>query len=168
MMVRFIQVVILNTILLTCMAFAQDEVFSLKKAVPNNTQEYYAGAMPGAVMMKVNILGAIHKPGVYNVPVNSELNSVLSYAGGPTIDAKLDQVMVRSKQGTTNKVKRVDLEEFFNNEESNPYRLKPDDYVFIEQKQKIISNEILQTTTLVSSILGIVVAMVIIDQRLSK
>ena len=167
-MINLIQLLILNLILLSSIAFAQDEVFSLKKAVPNNTQEYYAGALPGSVMMKVNILGAIHKPGVYNVPINSELNSVLSYAGGPTIDAKLDQVMVRSKQGATNKIKRVDLEEFFNDEKSNPYKLKPDDYVYIEQKQKIISNEILQTTTLVSSILGIVVAMVIIDQRLSK
>jgi protein involved in polysaccharide export with SLBB domain len=124
--------------------------------------------MPGSVMMKVNILGAIHKPGVYNVPINSELNSVLSYAGGPTIDAKLDEVMVRSRNEDTNKIKRVDLEKFFSDENSNPYRLRPDDYVYIEQKQKIISNEILQTTTLISSILGIVVAMVIIDQRLSK
>jgi protein involved in polysaccharide export with SLBB domain len=158
----------MNILLLTSVAFAQEEVFSLKKAVPNNTQEYYAGAMPGSVMMKVNILGAIHRPGVYNVPLNSELNSVLSYAGGPTIDAKMDEVMVRSRFGDTNKIKRVDLEKFFNDEKSNPYRLKPDDYVYIEQKQKIISNDILQTTTLVSSVLGIVVAMVIIDQRLSK
>ena len=167
-MINLIRVLILNTMLLTSIAFAQDEVFSLKKAVPNNTQEYFAGAMPGSVMMKVNMLGAIHKPGVYNVPINSELNSVLSYAGGPTIDAKLDEVMVRSKQGAKNKVKRVDLEEFFSNQDASPYRLKPDDYVYIEQKQKIISNEILQTTTLVSSILGIVVAMVIIDQRLAR
>jgi hypothetical protein len=147
---------------------ASQEVFSLKKEVPNNTQEYYAGAMPGAVMMKVSVLGAIHKPGVYNVPVNSELNSVLSYAGGPTVDAKLDEIMVRSNEGDKSKVNQVDLENFFRDEDTTPFRLRPNDYIYVEQKEKIISSEILQTTTLVSSLLSIVVALIIIDQRVSK
>lgn len=143
--------------------FAQTGVFTLKNTVPN-TQEYFAGAYPGAVMMKVNILGAVNKPGVYNVPVNSELTSVLSYAGGPSKEAELDEVFVRSKVGSEYKVKKINLENFFSDAKEQPYMLKPDDYVYIEQNEGLVNNNLMRTSTVIASILGIVVSILVIDK----
>lgn len=144
-------------------AVAQEEVFTIKKPV-SNTQEYFAGAYPGTVMMKVNIIGAVNKPGVYNVPVNSELNSVLSYAGGPSKEAEMDKVFVRSKKGENYEVKKVNLENFFSDHNEKPYRLRPDDYIYIEQNEGLINNNLLKTSTVVASILGIIVSFLVIDK----
>jgi len=167
-MKHFFNTFVMFVFILPTFSFANEEVFSLKKTVPINTQEYFAEARPGSVMMKVNIMGSVNKPGVYNVPVNSELNSVLTFAGGPSIDANIQKVMIRSKHGDNTKIKKVDLEKFFKDSSENPYILKPNDYVYLQQSEKLISSEVLQTTILVSTILSIVVAMVIIDTRLSK
>jgi hypothetical protein len=167
-MKHFFNTFVLFFFILPTFSFANEEVFSLKKTVPINMQEYFAEARPGSVMMKVNIMGSVNKPGVYNVPVNSELSSVLTFAGGPSIDANIEEVMIRSKHGEKTKIKRVDLVKFFKDSSENPYILKPNDYVYLQPREKLISNDVLQTTILVSTILSIVVAMVIIENRFSK
>lgn len=144
---------------------AEVEVFSMKKGT-NNTHEYFAGSYPGAVMMKVNLLGGVNLPGVYNVPVNSELNGVISYAGGPTKEAKLDEIMVRSKNGDTYKVNKVNLTEFFANEHAKPYRLKPDDYIFVKQEADLINNNVFRASLVVSAIVGTILSAVLIHRTL--
>ena len=158
---------LIASVLITSSVFAQEGVFTLKKQV-TNTQEYFAGAYPGAVMMKVNLLGGVHKPGVYNVPVNTELNSVISYAGGPTKEAELDEILIRSKQGRSYKVKKVDLKQFFANPKETPYQLRPDDYVYVHQNEDVINNDIFRASMVVSAIVGALLSAVLIDRALEK
>lgn len=154
-------------VLITSSVFAQESVFTLKKQV-TNTQEYFAGAYPGAVMMKVNLIGGVHKPGVYNVPVNTELNSVISYAGGPTKEAELDEIVIRSKLGNNYKVKKVDLKEFFENPEKAPYKLRPDDYVYVNQSEDLVNNNVFRASMVVSAIVGALLSAILIDRTLEK
>lgn len=155
-------------VLVTSSVFAQKEgVFTLNKQV-TNTQEYFAGAYPGAVMMKVNLVGGVHKPGVYNVPVNSELNSVLSYAGGPTKEADLDEIMIRSKKGKDYEVKKIDLKEFFSDPKETPFKLRPDDYVYVHQNEDFINNDVFRASMVVSAIVGAVLSAILIDRSLEK
>lgn len=145
--------------------FAQNEVFTLKGQV-SNSNEYFAGTYPGAVMMKVNLVGGVHRPGVYNVPVNSELNSVISYAGGPTKEADLDKVYVRSQDGSKYKVNKVDLKEFFADPKEVPFKLKPNDYIYVQQDEDFISNDVYRFSIVASTIIGAVLSALLIDRTL--
>jgi hypothetical protein len=165
-MFKFLSLLIAS-VLVTSSVFAQEGVFTLKKQV-TNTQEYFAGAYPGAVMMKVNLLGGVHKPGVYNVPVNTELNSVISYAGGPTKEAELNEILIRSKQGSSYKVKKVDLKQFFADPKETPYQLRPDDYVYVHQNEDFINNDVFRASMVVSAIVGALLSAVLIDRALEK
>ena len=157
----------LSFTIITPSALAQNEVFTMKKAV-NNTQEYFAGAYPGTVMMKVNLLGGVNKPGVYNVPVNSELTSVLAYAGGPSKEAEVGEVFVRSKKGSDYEVKKINLENFFKDSSEQPFRLKPDDYIYVKQGEDFINNDVYRTTLLVSTIVGVILTGLLIDRTLKN
>lgn len=144
---------------------AREDVFTVTKPAPNSN-EFFAGAYQGATLMKVNVVGGVHRPGVYNVPVNSELNSVLSYAGGPTKEADLDKVYVKSRVGDNYKVKKINMEEFFSNPDESPYKLRPDDYVYVNQKRDIISDNVFRTTLVFSAIVGTILTAITIDRTL--
>ena len=45
--------------------------------------EYVSGAQTGNVLMRINLWGAVGKPGIHHVPAKTNLINLLSYAGGP-------------------------------------------------------------------------------------
>lgn len=61
----------------------------------NTGMDYYLS--PGAdnqLLIKVNVWGEVSKPGIVEVPDNTDLLSLLSMAGGPTENAKLSKVKI--------------------------------------------------------------------------
>lgn len=55
--------------------------------------QYYLGAKD-ELLMKVNIWGFVKSPGQYLVPADTDLISLLSFAGGPVEDAKIKKIKV--------------------------------------------------------------------------
>ena len=51
----------------------------------------------GETLVPIYLLGAVSKPGLYHIPLNTDLVSLITLAGGPNSDARLDEVMVRRK-----------------------------------------------------------------------
>lgn len=63
------------------------------------------------LLIRVNVWGYVAKPGQYLVPDNTDLISLLSYAGGPTEDARIDAIrLIRTVEGKR-QVTEVDLRE---------------------------------------------------------
>ncbi|KAA3655690.1 MAG: hypothetical protein DWQ10_17065 [Calditrichaeota bacterium] len=54
---------------------------------------YYLGEQ-NELLIKVNIWGFVKKPGQYLVPTDTDLISLISYAGGPLDEAKLKKVKI--------------------------------------------------------------------------
>ena len=79
-------------ILLTTTCFAQN---SDKATNITNTKQkaslYYLGDKD-QLLIKVNIWGFVQKPGQYFVPTDTDLISLISFAGGPREEAKLKKV----------------------------------------------------------------------------
>jgi hypothetical protein len=64
------------------------------------SQYYLERGTESKLMIKVNVWGAVEKPGSQYVPDGSDLISVLSAAGGPIEGAKLSQIrLVRNFDG---------------------------------------------------------------------
>jgi hypothetical protein len=79
---------------------AQSQDDSFNQEMETASQYYLERGTESKLMMKVNVWGAVQKPGSQYVPDGTDLISVLSAAGGPIEGAKLSQVrLVRNFDG---------------------------------------------------------------------
>lgn len=74
---------------------AQSPNSNISSSIPNaQAGAYYYVARPNEMTMQVNIWGYVVQPGRYEVSTNTDLIQLLSYAGGPTSDADIENVTV--------------------------------------------------------------------------
>ena len=96
---------------------------------------YYYVSKPGELTMQVNIWGYVHNPGRYEVPTSTDLIQLVSYAGGPIADAKMDEVKVtrflKRETGVSRGEFFVNLEELSKVEQAK-LTLYPGDTIYIE------------------------------------
>ncbi|MCR4438392.1 MAG: SLBB domain-containing protein [bacterium] len=87
------------------------------------------------ILMQVNVWGFVRQPGQYMVPYDTDLISLLSYAGGPREEAKIKSVKViraSSGEGGAPQVIEVDVKKFLKSADASMIpRLKPGDTVVV-------------------------------------
>lgn len=97
---------------------------------------YYSPTTKNKTLMPVHFWGEVGKPGLHFIPLDSKLVKGISFAGGGTGSAKLEEVVVNRVEN--GKVKRFD----FNLEEggtieAHEYTLRPGDTVYIEKDRNL-------------------------------
>lgn len=94
----------------------------------------YSGSLTGTEQLKIKtyIWGQVRNPGLYIVPDNTDLLTLISSAGGPTENAKLSKVRIVRAAGDSEKVIWIDLRKYLESgdEELIPL-LQPGDTVLI-------------------------------------
>jgi hypothetical protein len=133
---------------------AQTTESGMGSALPSaSAGSYYYVAKPGELTMQVNIWGDVHYPGRYEVPSTTDLIQLLSYAGGPTREAKLSEVRISRfvKRDTVLYKQRlkVNLEDFFKTDDSK-LLLQPGDAVFVDYVTRFNARDILTVVTTVA------------------
>ncbi len=107
--------------------------YSQESKYPRGAQ-YFLGT-DDQLSIKVNIWGFVAKPGQYLVPSDTDLISLISFAGGPRDGAKLNCVkIIRSKNLTdsTEVVMNVNIKEFIKNgKQSLIPLLQPEDTIIV-------------------------------------
>lgn len=100
---------------------------------PNRPAQYFLGDS-NELLVPVNIWGFVEKPGQYMVPHNTDLISLMSYAGGPKEGAKISSVkIVRSDAQRGNRVFNINVKEYLDS--GNPQLipiLRPGDTVIVK------------------------------------
>jgi hypothetical protein len=71
---------------------AQDEKIGQQNIFGNTTGGYYNYADPDGVNIEVNVWGFAKFTGKFLIPQGTTLQDLVSYAGGPTIDAKVEEI----------------------------------------------------------------------------
>lgn len=67
---------------------------------------------PDKVNMKVSVWGYVRLPGKYIIPVNSSVSDLISYAGGPTSDALLEDIrLIKTLPDSTQQVITINYNE---------------------------------------------------------
>lgn len=127
--------------------------------------EYMSGQEPGTVMMQVNLWGAVRKPGIHHIPVKTDLVGLMSYAGGPTEKAIIDEIVIKRQQGTKQTKLRVDLAQLIHGEGSQNLSLQPQDIIVVPEQKPWISQDTLTLAIFASTIASILLSAVIIDQN---
>ncbi len=95
--------------------------------------QYYLGA-EDELLVPINIWGFVLKPGQYMVPNNTDLVSLLSYAGGPNESAKITNIqIVRSDQNTGNMVLKINVKKYLDTADPRLIpTLKPGDTIIVK------------------------------------
>ncbi|HSD64864.1 MAG TPA: SLBB domain-containing protein [Ignavibacteriaceae bacterium] len=92
---------LLSTLLIllffSTLTFAQNtelQVGSNFNQLRQNQGAFYDYSDPSTLNIKVSVWGFVKYPGKYVIPIESTIYDLLSYAGGPTQDAHLDDLRI--------------------------------------------------------------------------
>lgn len=70
---------------------------------------YYYISKAGEITMPVNLWGAVKNPGRYEIPISTDLVELLSFAGGPTGNATMDEVRIIRTVRRDNLMRKVEF-----------------------------------------------------------
>lgn len=139
----------------------QTEAFSRYTA----GNEYISGQDNGTVMMRVNLWGAVRRPGIHHVPVKSSLIELISYAGGPSDNALLDEITIKRNLGPEQKKISVNLAEILHDQKQYDLVLKPDDIIVVPASQPWISQNMFTAAMILSIIASTALSIQIMQDR---
>ena len=123
--------------------------------------EYFVGKELGRPLITVNLLSGVREPGVYHVPVNTQISELISYAGGALDSADLGEVRIRRSQGNEIKLVNYNLAESFR--EITPLLIVQDrDAIHIPSRTQFENT--LRWSTLIATLLSVVASTIVISQ----
>lgn len=128
--------------------------------------EYVSGNYQGAILMPVNLWGAIGKPGIHHVPSRTDLVTLLSLAGGPSSEAELDEVLIKRRSGGEEQVIRVDAEEILSTAGVHSPTLQANDIVIVPRRKPAVSTDVLSVLSVTSSVIGLILAGIAVNNSL--
>ena len=134
---RAIHLLVAFSLVMTQGAWAQ--VTTPLEAPQTPGSEFFVGKQFGKPLVTVNLISGVSRPGVYHVPVGTDLAQLLAYAGGATGSADLSEISIQ-RIGANEKPKlvEVDLDEVFQSTSTIP-SVADRDIVHIEQKASLDS-----------------------------
>jgi protein involved in polysaccharide export with SLBB domain len=163
-----------STLIITiCWVFLVFPVFAQIQTGSNQTTSRQASKYtlaPGmdALMMQIKIWGEVRNPGIYEVPTDTDLIALISSAGGPTTQARLDKIEIiryDPKYGGE-RVVYFNLEKFLEtgSPEGMP-EMQANDIIIVPSR---FSKLFFETASYLSTITGIVAAVALIVERLER
>ena len=109
--------------------------------------QYFLGT-EDELLMKVNIWGFVNKPGQYMVPSETDLISLISYAGGPSKGAKLSKIKIVHGNSKKEEISEINVKKYLDNgEESLIPRLQPGDTIVVSGSKWHHVNSFVEFTT---------------------
>jgi len=132
---------------------------------------FYDYSDPRYVNIMVNIWGYVRFPGKYYVPENSRVIDLLSYAGGPTPDAFLDDIRlyITTEEGKTN-FQKFNFDDLMHGKNpdlniENIPRLKPGDIIMVPGEPKLYVRDY---TTIITSLISASVSLIILILNITR
>ena len=141
---------------------AEIPTFSGANLQRSSGNEFFVGESLGKPLIAIKLLSGVQRPGVYHVPVGTDLSELISYAGGVHTNADLEEILVKRTYLGVTKNYEIDLEKILQSTSSVP-RLADDDVVYIETNAKL--DQTMRWVTIVSGILTIALTAFLIVDR---
>jgi len=137
--------------------FNSHVVFSQEENYPRGAQ-YFLGT-DDQLLIKVNVWGFVAKPGQYLVPSETDLLSLISFAGGPREGAKLSNIkLIRARKANdqTNKILRIDIDKFIKDGKNSLIpQLEPGDTIIVAGSTWYKINDFLGFVTKIAALVQI-------------
>ena len=141
--------------------FVFAELLSPSQQAKSISSEYFVGQQLGKPLISVNLLSGVNRPGVYHIPVGTNLAKLIAYAGGATIKSDLSNISVKTQQKENKYLsKNIDLEEILSSSKSIP-GVTNSDIVHIPQEDTFDSS--MKWVNLFSGVLSVAVSITLIN-----
>jgi hypothetical protein len=154
---------------------AQNEVQKNSKYNVSSSSEYIFESYPNQELIPIRLLGAIKNAGLYHIPANMKLTTLLALAGGTTPEADLEKIIIGNDQQSIHNSKgeekeslKINLEDTLEGGARKDYTLVANDIVLIKDKSPIVSNDAFRTISIVSVILTSILTAIVIKDRYKK
>lgn len=141
----------------------------------SSASEFIFESYPNQELIPIRLLGAIKNAGLYHIPPEMKLTTLLALAGGTTSEADLENILIGNdqqnlvlKNGDEKKSLTINLEETLKNGAKSDYTLMPNDIILIKNKTPLISNDSFRVVTVLSILLTSLLTVVIIKDKYSK
>lgn len=162
-------IVILYSLIISQSFAAQNETTKKSKYAVNSSSEFIFESYPNQELVPIRLLGAVKNAGLYHIPTNMKLTTLLALAGGTTSEADLENIMIgNDQQGSKDmdgKSLTVNLEDVLKKGARDDYTLMSNDVVLIKNKTPFISNDSFRIISIVSVLLTSVLTAVLIHDR---
>lgn len=170
---RHILIAFIAFTLLTNQSFAvQAETNKNLKYNLSSPSEFVFESYPNQQLIPIRLLGSVKNAGLYHVPANMKLTTLLSLAGGTTGEADLENIVIGNDQKNIVNAKgenvqslTMNLEEVLKNGAKDDYTLMSNDIVLIKNKEPLVSNDSFRIISIVSVILTTVLTAVLINDK---
>lgn len=130
--------------------------------------EFVFESYPNEPLIPVRLLGAVKNAGLYHIPKNMKLTTLLSLAGGTDSEADLGKIVVGNDlAGAPNNVV-LNLEDMIETGRNNDYSLNAHDIVLVKNKTPLISNDSFRIISIVSIVLTSILTGVLIKDRIDE
>lgn len=123
-----------------------------------NQGALYDYSDPEALNIKVSVWGFVKYPGRYIIPANTNVNELLSYAGGPTDDSQLEKMsLIRTNQDSSQTVMELKYNDILFDEKmkvlSSPPQVAAGDILIVPGEPRLYFRDYLTITLSVVSTL---------------
>ena len=128
-------------------------------ATRTDASRYVMSAKSDALLMTVKVWGEVQKPGLYDVPIGTDLVELISSAGGPTSRAKLSKVKIirEGTAGSDNTVSIINIKEFLDTGNAeNIVEIKANDTIVVPVRPIQYLSTTLTWTNQILSVLYII------------
>ena len=131
---------------------------------------YVYGDGSFAMLMPVQILGAVSKPGIHYVPSHTDVLTLISLAGGTTPHASTEDITVKRQKTPTagSEVMNVNLKQLVEDPKAQSPRLAANDTILVAEEKPFLSDNAVRIVTLVAGLAGIFLSATLGIQALSK
>ena len=146
-------------VVLLSIAMLYDSTSALAQVAPPTNlttipvREYYIANDLGRSLVTVHLLNGVTNPGVYHVPVNTDIIELISLAGGVTERSDLSGVSVRRSESGSYHIIDLNLEKALR-DPSDLFKIRDRDVIQIEQK--FSPDRVVAWVTVVSAIATVV------------
>ena len=115
--------------------------------------EYFYNTNNSKILQPVKLIGAVKKPGIYHIPKDTSITSLLAISGGTTAAADIDSVVISSPKGTSSE---RNLSEILAGKDD--YLLQDGDMIYVPVKDTLLDQDTLNMTIAIATILSVLVA----------
>ncbi|MCL5027540.1 MAG: hypothetical protein M1480_00825 [Bacteroidetes bacterium] len=171
---KHIIIAFFTCLIFTSIIFAQNEgvqIGSNLSARQTSAGGYYDYSDPQAVNIKVAIWGWVRYPGKYIIPAYSNVNDLLSYAGGPTDAAHMEHLkLIRTEKDSSETIIPIKYQDLLveNDIKSFPKAppLMPGDVLVVSGEPRLYFNNYLSITlSVVSTLVSVATLLYLIVKK---
>jgi hypothetical protein len=125
-------------------------------------REYFVGTNLGKPLLTVNLVSGVQAPGVYHIPIDTNLAELFSYAGGTLPNSNLEEIKVRSYAKGGPITRTVDFEQIAGSS-AKMITLADRDVVHIKQKDGL--EKTMRWLSIASILVSMTATIIVISDR---